>query len=230
MNLGQPIKKKALHRTLLEKGVSKSHLKEMKRTINFNKDLFLFYYEEKEDLGTVKHVPLSKIKSLGYRGSSGLSWFGHACCKGSNIDIRRSRKAFHYLEKQSLKEFQNFYKESPVRLIYFHDDDFYAVNGDGTHRTLWAKVTCAPTILAEITIAKKNPLAYMEFKKDFVAAFIFKTFLKIIMKFTPQVVESIYLSGLRKIIESEKIRLEENHFIRIGFDLYCIDKTLINSK
>ncbi|WP_343310521.1 hypothetical protein AAHT65_16525 [Bacillus atrophaeus] len=213
-----------LEEILLKKGVSDSHIKDIKSTLNFNEDPFLFYYKEFENEKPVfKHIPLSKIKSLGCRGSSGLSWFDHACCrKGSNIDIRRSNRAYQYLEKQTLEEFQSFYKESPVRLIYFQDDDFYAVNGDGTHRTLWAKVTGAPTILAEITIAKKNPLAYMEFKKDFVAAFIFKTFLKIIMKFTPQVVESIYLSGLRKIIESEKISLEENHFIRIGVDLYCI--------
>ncbi|KXZ13440.1 hypothetical protein P4T89_05860 [Bacillus nakamurai] len=230
MNLGQPIKKKALHHTLLEKGVSESHLTEMKRTINFNKDLFLFYYEEKEELGIFKHVPLSKIKSLGYRGSSGLSWFGHACCKGYNIDIRRSQKAFHFLEKQGLKEFQSFYNKSPVRLIYFDEDDFYAVNGDGTHRTIWAKITGAPTILAEITIAKKNPLAYEKFKNDFLAAFIFKAFLHIVMKFTPQLVESILLSGICKITDSEKIRWQKNNFIRKGFDLYCMDKTLKDSK
>ncbi|MGM0746324.1 MAG: hypothetical protein ACQEUS_00330 [Bacillota bacterium] len=128
------------------------------------------------------------------------------------------------------KEFEN---EEPVFRhipLYFEEEDFYAVNGDGTHRTLWAKITGAPTILAEVTIAKKNPLAYEKFKKDFVAAFIFKDFLQIIMKFTPQMVESILILGIRKTTVSERIRWEENCFIRIGFDLYCMDKTLKNSR
>ncbi|MCY7990980.1 hypothetical protein [Bacillus haynesii] len=230
MKLGQPIKKKAFLRTLLKKGVSEFHITEMKRTINFNKDLFLFYYEEKEELAILSDIPLSKIKSLGYRGSSGLSWYDHALGKGSNISIRRSLRTYQYLENQSLEEFQRFFKQSPVRLIYFEDDDFYAVNGDGTHRTLWAKITGAPTILAEITIARKNYLAYESFNKDFGAAFKFKTLLQNTIKIAPQKVESILLSVIRKITESEKIGKYVPEFMRIGLDLYCIDKALVYSK
>ncbi|OAZ62797.1 hypothetical protein SRCM100169_02020 [Bacillus siamensis] len=222
---------KDVEELLLEKGVSVSHIMDMKRTVNFNYRPILFYYKEIEnDKPVFKHVPLSKIKSLGYRGSSGLSWFGHACCKGSNIDIRRSQIAFHSLRKQGLKEFQNFYNKFPVRLIYFEEDDFYAVNGDGTHRTLWAKITASPTILAEITIASKDPSAFEAFKNDFALAFKFKAFLQFILKFTPIKIELMILSVIRKMNESENINWHDAQFFRMGFDLYCKERTLGNSK
>lgn len=220
--------KDVLQELLLQKGVSESHIKKMKRILNFREDPFLFYYEQEET--TYNEIPLSKIKSLGFRGSSGLSWYDHVCCKATNIDKRRCQKAYEHLAKQSLEDFQNFYKESPVRLIYFEDDDFYAVNGDGTHRTLWAKITGAPTILAEITIARKNYLAYESFNKDLGAAFKFKTLLQNTIKIAPQKVESILLSVIRKITESEKIGKYVPKFMRIGLDLYCIDKALVYSK
>ncbi len=219
---------KVLHELLLQKGVPESHIKEMKRILNFREDTFLFYYEQEETI--CSNIPLSKIKSLGFRGSSGLSWFDHVCGKGVNIDERRCQEAFEHLVKKPLEDFQKFYKQFPVKLIYFEDDDFYAVNGDGTHRTLWAKITGAPAISAEITIARKNYLAYEAFNKDFGATFKFKTLLQNTINIAPEKVESILLLVIRKITESEKIGKYVPEFMRMGLDLYCIEKALVYSK
>ncbi|MCF7606466.1 hypothetical protein [Bacillus subtilis] len=67
------------------------------------------------------------------------------------------------MEKQSLEEFHTYYQHSPVELIHYEDDDFYAVYGDGTHRTIWAKITGSPTIYALVTRARKNPFLYKSF-------------------------------------------------------------------
>ncbi|MCY8234914.1 hypothetical protein [Priestia endophytica] len=154
--------KDVLHKTLLEKGVPESHILDMQATLNVNEYPYEYYYEEiMEEEDNYEHVPLSKIKSLGFRGTEGISWFDHACYNGThNIDESRCQKAFEHLKKESIEEFQEYYKSSFVELIYFIDDDFYAVYGDGTHRTLWAKVTGASTIYARVTRAKKNSIAY----------------------------------------------------------------------
>ncbi|NGY70359.1 hypothetical protein F6Y04_07580 [Bacillus megaterium] len=159
--------KDVLYQTLLEKGVPDSHINEMRETLNISKEPYQIYYDEiRADKKTYQHVPLSKVKSLGFRGTSGLSWFDHACYNGTdNIDIGRCHKAYKHLKKQSLEEFQAYYKRSAVRLIHFEEDDFYAVYGDGTHRTLWAKVTGAPTIYAVITKAKKNDERYQAYRR-----------------------------------------------------------------
>ncbi|MCY8231711.1 hypothetical protein [Priestia endophytica] len=161
--------KDVLYKTLLEKGVLESHILEMKETLNISEYPYEWYYDViKEEEKNYEHVPLSKIKSLGFRGTDGISWFDHACYHGTdNIDVLRCHRAYEHLEKESLEEFHQYYKRSPVRLIHFIDDDFYAVYGDGTHRTLWAKVTGSPTIYAVVTRAKKNPAiykAYQQFK------------------------------------------------------------------
>ncbi|MDR0132740.1 hypothetical protein [Priestia megaterium] len=158
--------KDILYQTLIEKGVPDWHISDMKETLNISEYPYSMYYDEiSEDKKTYRHVPLSKVKSLGYRGTSGLSWFDHACYNGTgNIDIGRCHIAYEYLEKQSLEEFQAYYSHSAVQLIHFEDDDFYAVYGDGTHRTLWAKVTGAPTIYAVVTKAKKNYERYDAYK------------------------------------------------------------------
>ncbi|WP_253880909.1 hypothetical protein [Priestia megaterium] len=158
--------KDILYQTLIEKGVPDSHISDMRETLNISEYPYRMYYDEIfDDRETYRHVPLSKVKSLGYRGTNGLSWFDHACYNGTdNIDIGRCHRAYEYLEKQSLEEFHAYYKHSAVKLIHFKDDDFYAVYGDGTHRTLWAKVTGAPTLYAVVTQAKKNHERYHAYR------------------------------------------------------------------
>ncbi|PGZ77316.1 hypothetical protein COE55_17915 [Priestia megaterium] len=172
--------KSILYQTLLEKGVPDSHINKMRETNNISEEPYRIYYDEiSEEEKTYRHVPLSKVKSLGYRGTSGLSWFDHACYNGTdNIDIGRCHRAYKYLEEQSLEEFQAYYKRSAVKLIHFEDDDFYAVYGDGTHRTLWAKVTGAPTIYAVVTKAKKNHERYHAYRWFKVMEKDFNTYLK----------------------------------------------------
>ncbi|WP_223831724.1 hypothetical protein [Bacillus swezeyi] len=106
--------KDVLQELLLQKGVSESHIKKMKRTLNFREDPLLFYYEQEETI--YNEISLSKIKSLGFRGSSGLSWFDHVCCKAANIDKRRCQKAYEHLAKQSLEDFQNFWMMTSMQL------------------------------------------------------------------------------------------------------------------
>ncbi|ATL39874.1 MULTISPECIES: NADH dehydrogenase [Bacillus] len=157
--------KNKLEKLLLEKGVFEFHIKEMKETANISEYPYELYYDKvgkSEKL--YRDVPLKKIKGLGFRGTSGVSWFDHACYNGTdNIDIGRCEKAFEYLKKQSLEEFHTYYQHSPVKLIHYEDDDFYAVYGDGTHRTIWAKITGAPTIYAQVTRARKNPSLYKSY-------------------------------------------------------------------
>ncbi|MCY7500125.1 hypothetical protein [Bacillus pumilus] len=211
-----------LDELLIQKGVSETHIKEMKETINFGERIFSLYYKEREEI--LDEIPLSKIKSLGFRGTGCLSWYDHAEGKGSNIDPRRSQIAYKHLLEQTLEQFQVFYKQSPVRLIYFEDDDFYAVNGDGTHRTLWAKITDTPTISAEVTVAYKDHLAYESFKNEYRASFKLKDILHRLMKFAPNKIETVLLSFIRKIIEKEEIH--DYGFVRTGFELYYIEKVL----
>lgn len=137
----------------------------MKETKNISEYPYELYYDEVGNSEKLyRDVPLKKIKSLGFRGTSGVSWFDHACYNGTdNIDIGRCEKAFEYLKKQSLEEFHTYYQHSPVKLVHYEDDDFYAVYGDGTHRTIWAKITGAPTIYAQVTRARKNPSLYKSY-------------------------------------------------------------------
>lgn len=211
--------KDQLYELLLKKGVSSNHIKEMKETLNFNIDFFSYYFKEKEIVEC--EVPLSKIKSLGFRGSSGLSWYDHAIGKGSNIDSRRRRIALKHLIEQSLGQFQSFYKKSLVRLIYFKDLDFYAVYGDGTHRTLWAKLTGTSTISAEVIVAYKDHLAYESFKSDYNSSFIVKSIIKRLMKYTPNRIELSLLVTLRRIHQNNVFDK-----ISVGLDLYYIEKVL----
>lgn len=155
-----------LYKTLLQKGVSDSYIKNIKQTLNMSEDPYKRYYDDiQEDKKTFAYVPVSKIKSLGFRGTVGLSWFDHACCNGThNIDLVRCQRAFDYLKTQSLDEFHDYYKHHPVRLKYYEDDDFYVVFGDGTHRTLWAKVTGASYIYARIYRARKNHSTYESYR------------------------------------------------------------------
>ncbi|MGX6580099.1 hypothetical protein ACWMNW_01225 [Bacillus velezensis] len=157
--------KNKLEKLLLEKGVCEFHIKEMKDTKNISEYPYELYYDEVGNSEKLyRDVPLKKIKSLGFRGTSGVSWFDHACYNGTdNIDIGRCEKAFEYLKKQSLEEFHTYYQHSPVKLVHYEDDDFYAVYGDGTHRTIWAKITEAPTIYAQVTRARKNPSLYKSY-------------------------------------------------------------------
>ncbi|WP_394557936.1 hypothetical protein [Priestia aryabhattai] len=91
--------KDILYQTLMEKGVPDWHISDMKETLNISEYPYSMYYDEiSEDKKTYRHVPLSKVKSLGYRGTSGLSWFDHACYNGTgNIDIGRCHIAYEYL-------------------------------------------------------------------------------------------------------------------------------------
>ncbi|PCK15503.1 hypothetical protein CEY02_20515 [Bacillus pumilus] len=211
-----------LDELLIQKGVSETHIKEMKETLNFGERLFSLYYKEKEEI--LGDIPLSKIKSLGFRGSGCLSWYDHAEGKGSNIDPRRSQIAYNHLLEQTLEQFQDFYKESPVRLIYFKDDDFYAVNGDGTHRTLWAKITGTSTISAEVTVAHKDYLAYESFKNEYRASFKLKDIIHKLMKFAPNKIETMFLWFIRKITVKEEIH--NYGFVKTGLELFYIEKEL----
>jgi hypothetical protein len=159
--------KDILYHTLIDKGVPESHIKEMKETLNIGEYPYNLYYEQIErDKEIREYVPLHKIKSLGFRGTNGLSWFDHACYNGTdNIDIIRCNRAYKYLTEQSLEEFHDYYKYGAIPLIYYEEDDFYAVFGDGTHRTLWAKITGAPSIYAVITKAKKNYEIYDAYER-----------------------------------------------------------------
>ncbi|WP_144533987.1 hypothetical protein [Bacillus pumilus] len=212
-----------LDELLIQKGVSVTHIKEMKETQNFGERLLSFYYKEREEI--LSDIPLSKIKSLGYRGSSWLSWYDHAIGKGSNIDPRRSQIAYKHLIEESLEEFQAFYKESPVRLIYFEDDDFYAVYGDGTHRTLWAKITGTSTISAVVTFAHKDHFAFESFKNEYKASFKLKNIIHKFMKLAPKKIETTFLWFVRKILMIE--RYHNYGFVRIGLELYYIEKALL---
>ncbi|MGM0968671.1 MAG: hypothetical protein ACQEWR_08845 [Bacillota bacterium] len=49
-----------LDELLIQKGVSDTHIKEMKQTQNFRERLFSLYYKESEEI--LSDVPLSKIK------------------------------------------------------------------------------------------------------------------------------------------------------------------------
>ncbi|MFP7265815.1 hypothetical protein [Bacillus altitudinis] len=214
-----------LDELLIQKGVSDTHIKEMKQTHNFRERLFSLYYKENEEI--LSDVPLSKIKSLGYRGSTCLSWYDHANGKGSNIDPRRSQIAYKHLLEQSLEEFQAFYKEYPVRLIYFEDDDFYAVNGDGTHRTLWAKITGASSILAVVTVAHKDYAAYESFRNENRASFKLKDIIQKLMKFSPNKIETMFLWVIGKILENGKYH--NYGFVRLGLELYYIENAISKS-
>lgn len=154
-----------LYETLIEKGVPESYIQEMKETPNQSCDPYERYYDYSGKT-TFEKVPLSKVKGLGFRGTPGLSWFNHACYKETdNIDVGRCQRAFNFLKGQTLEEFHKYYQTSTVRLIYFEDDDFYTVGGDGTHRTLYAKVTGASSISAKVDYYKKDPLAFEAYQQ-----------------------------------------------------------------
>lgn len=160
-----------LYETLLRKGVDDDYIKLMKQTHNISDEPYKYYYDEirNENKKVETIVPVSKIKSLGARGTNNLSWFDHACCHGTdNIDFGRCERAFKHLQKQPLADFHNYYDCHPVPLKYYEEDDFYVVYGDGTHRTLWAKITDAQYIKAYVTHAKKSNIryeAYRNYKK-----------------------------------------------------------------
>ncbi|MFT7820461.1 hypothetical protein ACLFK3_04650 [Bacillus siamensis] len=142
------------------------------------------------------------------------------------IDSRRCRIALKHLIEQPLRQFQDFYKKSLVRLIYFKDLDFYAVYGDGTHRTLWAKLTGSSTISAEVIVAYKDHLAYESFKTEYNSGFIIKSIIEGLMKYTPSKIESSLLAAFRRIHEDKRIKIHDFEKIRVGLDLYYIEKAL----
>ncbi|MED1461603.1 hypothetical protein [Bacillus safensis] len=220
--------KEKLYELLLQKGVADAHIKEMKATLNCGIRLLLLYYRERKTIEC--EVPLNKIKSLGYRGSSGLSWYDHAAGKGINIDPRRNQIAHDHLLEQPLEKFHTYYKKEYVRLIYFADLDFYAVFGDGTHRTLWAKITGSSTIRAEVTIAYKDHREYELFMKKYKHSFKIKAIVQWLMNSTPNKVESIFLAAIRGIYENKSIKTNEFGMMRVGLELYYIQKVLSNEK
>ena len=140
---------KYLESLLRSKGVSYDHIKIMKKTRNRSDVPMCWYYREgptKEN----QRIPVNDIRGLGDRGTPSRSWFSHGLWhRKSDMDTKRILKAILALENQPLHAFQQFYEEEPVRLIYYPGIGYF-VNGDGTHRTLFAKLTNCSHVLAHV--------------------------------------------------------------------------------
>jgi hypothetical protein len=172
------LNEKYLSELLLDKGVDGNHLIEMKSLENRSRYPMELYYDTEEEK-TYETVPVSKIKGLGFRGTPGISWFDHACCEGTdNIDVGRCEIAIERLQRISLEEYHVFYQNHPVRLIHYKEDDSYFVNGDGTHRTLFAKVTGCETVRAKVNHATINSERYGAYKRFEQLLHQFKALLK----------------------------------------------------
>ncbi|MBT2584253.1 hypothetical protein [Planococcus sp. ISL-109] len=97
-----------------------------------------------------------------------LSWFDYISMKDEGLTLSKGKilDIYYKFEEKSLQENYDYYSENGVdpgsgsltKLAYFEDEDIYAVAGDGTHRTLWAKVSGAPYLLAYVYYYKKIPL------------------------------------------------------------------------
>lgn len=95
-----------------------------------------------------------------------LSWFDYISIRDEGLNLSRGRimDIYEKFREKPLEENYTYYKENGVdpgsgsltRLAYFVDEDIYAVSGDGTHRTLWAKVSNAPHLKAEVFYYKKK--------------------------------------------------------------------------
>lgn len=90
---------------------------------------------------------------------------------GSGLDLNRMSDGLYYIENSSLESLYDWYKSQckPVSLLHYWDDDMFAIDKDGTHRCLYAKLIGAPCIRAEVTVLKRNNesyYAYMYLKQN----------------------------------------------------------------
>lgn len=169
------LKRSEVERMFQSKGISDSHIQLMKKLKNRTDDIHHWYYDEGEEVEN-QMVEVAKIKGLGARGTVGRSWFKHTYKvkpRGNSLgmDLSRCKNAMDILERQSLDEFHSFFHYFPVTLTYYKEEDSYYVNDDGTHRTLFAKLTDCKIIKAHVMHMNLNHEkynAFIRYKRTFI--------------------------------------------------------------
>jgi len=157
--------KKDLETLLNENGVPEQHISKLKRQYQY--DIFVLdkYYESKKIEKVIQSVPVNKIKATSRQGLPNDSWFDLAqnaskviykdnCEIRSNIDASKVEEALDYLlSAENLSVYHQSLVDDiqEVDLNYYDKDDIYAVESDGNHRTILAKLTNAPFIKARVS-------------------------------------------------------------------------------
>ncbi|MFC7443085.1 hypothetical protein [Laceyella putida] len=136
---------------LIEQGVSKEHILQMKEIKVKNHEPLFWKYHNGILTKETMLVPLEKIKGI-TRCSPGFSWWDHFILRKGDLVDSRMESLLSSLKKKGLEEFRNTFIDEKYKVSLFHfvDHDIYFVCNDGNHRTIWAKIVGAPFIMADI--------------------------------------------------------------------------------
>lgn len=149
---------------LLQVGVSHQHLERMSKEMNHGHAHYIYFYEEVSKEEAV--VPVSEIRGLlGTRGFDGFSWLDHITGRAGTFTRLDNFKP--WLEEQGLDAFRKSFTNPKYRveLGYYDQDEAYYVDGEGNHRTTWAKVLDVPFIAAKVTRYRLLPTHYRNYEK-----------------------------------------------------------------
>lgn len=176
-----------LERALLQKGVSIEHIaylreKKPKRFKEYND-----YYEyiSLNDKGNVL-VDTKKIIGIP-RANVNASLYDNAAGKCmSKLNVYNMATAIKHICDDTLEQLYIWYEKSlcPVDLIYYSDEDVYAVDSEGNHRSLYANIVGVPFIRANVAFYKRNEDKYN----------IFMCFNEICDKYGVESIETDYYS------------------------------------
>ena len=160
-----------LEKELLSKGVSEKNIEILKsKTGVMPEDLEECYYyakrsEEKQIIETSK---ISWFTSTRVNEHETL-WTNimAPACDDHRERFSQMRLAIcfnHFFEDQ-FEDFCEWYQdndEEPIKLNYYIQDDRYEVGGNGNHRTLVARVTNVPLLLATVHFFERDEAKYEE--------------------------------------------------------------------
>lgn len=152
-----------LEQTLLQKGVSIEHIaylreKKPKRFNEYNN-----YYEH-VSLNDKEKVLVDTKKIIGIsRANINASLYDNAVGRCmSELNVYNMATAIKHIRDDTLEQLYSWYEKllCPVDLIYYSDEDVYAVDIEGNHRSLYANIVGVPSIKADVAYYKRNEEKY----------------------------------------------------------------------
>lgn len=152
---------------LLKYGISIEHINKMKtKILESDRDAYQnFPSLDSSESEYVALVPLDKVIGTS-RGTVGLSVYENVrTMYHGNRDPYRFWNCLSFLDKLPLGELRKSYEKlyTPVKMVYYVDDDEYFLSSDGNHRTLTAMLVGAEYILAEVTNGHCDPIKKEKF-------------------------------------------------------------------
>lgn len=159
--------KMTMEEILIAQGVDPDHIQRMKNLRQHDYSRLNYFFEEvgyREDV----IIPVEKIHGIS-RGESGKTWWDHLVGRAGNIAGNRVERLLNSFLASGLNEFRRSFSDPDYAVKYADYDeerDAYYIDGDGNHRTLWARIVDAPQICCRyVSLHRRSPEKFRRYQE-----------------------------------------------------------------